>query len=225
MHVFVQHLDGKRVRELHWRDDAPRHGEGFVVDSAYFPRAAHSFWGRMLGRKSAPTWALPFDERGSDVLELCRRPAAGSVRIVGRARAGDRGVGTLVRDAWANEPIPWRASTAFDFLVAPEEGPPVIVSLGLSPILIAPPREESHEQVIGNMDARHRSLLPNRARSGTASVVELHTGDLVEVIGVSRPIQKSARRLERVGYRDAAPPCDVIGDEDGTRVVLRIVAD
>lgn len=147
--------------------------------------------------------------------------------MVGRARAGERGIETLVRDAWSNDPLPWRASVARDFLIAPEDGPPVIVSLGLAPILIAPAHEERREAVISTLDPSHRRLLPPRFRepdpesADSAWVVELRSGDLLEVIGVSRPVQQSTRRLERVGYRDAAPPCDVIGDEDGTRVVLR----
>ena len=170
---------------------------------------------------------MPFDSEGADALGLTTKPAEGIRRVLGTLRSSDTDV--LVQDAWANDPYPWRAATACDFLIAPESGPSVIVSLGLAPIVIAPPRSASLESIVGAMDPRQRRLLPPRLASAREkaemAVVELRVGDVVEVIGVSRPIQQSSRRLDRVGYRDAARPCDVIGDEDGTRVVLRLVRE
>lgn len=217
MHVFVQHLDGKRVRELHWRDDEPRHGVGFVVRSAYFPKR-RGWWSRIFG--GAPTWQLPFDEDGTDRLGLTQHPVGLARRIVGTVQSDEAEL--VVRDAWCDAPVPWRAAHAREFLVEPDEGPPVIVSLGLAPLVIAPCRRA--EGFVDQLTPRHRSLVPSRlARDDAeASIVEIRVGDVVEVIGISRPIQQSARRLDRVGYRDAARPYEVIGDEDGTRVVIRL---
>ena len=223
MHVFVQHLDGKRVRELHWRDDELSHGVGFVVRSDYFPVAERGLWAWLTGRPSEPRWQLPFDEAGADSLRLTTRIPEGCRRITGRISAA--ATETLVRDAWSNDPAPWRVSEACDFIVAPEVGPAMVVSLGLAPIVIAPPRLEQCGDVIASLAPRHLRLLPKwlEPASGTSSRVELRAGDLVEVIGVSRPVRESSRRLDRVGYRDGPQPRDVIGDDDGTRVVLRLL--
>lgn len=219
------------MREVHWRDDEPDQGVGFVVKSAYFPRKQNeklrgSWWQRWLGRvglRSYLGWQLPFDDDGRDCLGLMR--AGEGQRVVGTLHSNEQT--TLVWDAWANDPSPWRVAKACDFTVAPDEGPPVIISLGLAPIVIAPRRVELNSSVIDGLSVRHRRMLPAhlglpRYAHNQVSVVELRTGDRVEVIGVARPIQQSARRLDRVGYRDAArAPHEVIGDEDGTRVVLR----
>ena len=198
------------------------------MGSDYFPIAQRGVLAWIMGRSSELRWQLPFDVEGVDSLQLTARIPDGCERLVGRISAADSS-GALVRDAWSNEPAPWRVSEACDFILVPDDdrGQRIVVSLGLAPIVIARPRVEPSDAVIESLHPRHVRLLPAwlaDATEGTSSLVELCAGDRVEVIGVSRPIEESGRRLARVGYRDAAQPRKVIGDEDGTRVVLRKIS-
>ncbi|MEZ4339489.1 MAG: hypothetical protein R3B82_22935, partial [Sandaracinaceae bacterium] len=133
----------------------------------------------------------------------------------------------VLEELWVprDEP-PWRVVELEDFAVVSDGGVSVIVSCRLAPLTIAPPSKRSVSAHVATLGDRARRLVPDVADEALeGAALTLHTGDRVRVLGTVRPIRASQRAFELAGwgggYRAAAPrPTAVLGDEDGTRLVI-----
>ncbi|MBI2898290.1 MAG: hypothetical protein HYY06_32370 [Deltaproteobacteria bacterium] len=238
-HGFFQRIHGGRLTEVH-RRAGEQAAEGRIEEAAYFDpgRPARLFgWLPFVSRGGARLrW--PFDERGRDVLGLFAEPppelgdgagaATGIRRIAGRARPlSASGVASeliLVDDTWV-APF-WRVAEGVDFVVDREGQGAVVVSFGLAPLVVAVPERVALSDQIARLDPYTRRLLPAGADiSGHGSRVRVLPGDAVEVWGVCRDLSESRRTFDLGGpadYRTAPRPARVIGDEDGTRLIIRV---
>lgn len=238
-HGFVQFIEKNRLYEEGLRSEAEEVSRGEILEAAYLERTRpRGLFRRLFGRGGETLGLrLPFDEEGADVLGLWSpeplvretdAPGESVRRAAGRALPlGGVGDGPILRDLWVPERS-LRVCEGHDFLLEAEHGPPVVVSYGLAPLVIARPRRCAVVEELGKLHARTVKLAGRHGGGGgEGRVVELVEGDRLEVLGVPKPRTLSARRgaLERAGdpYRGYQPPDLVMGDEEGTRLVLRIV--
>lgn len=241
-HTFVQELDGRGIRERGRRAewDGPRHG--WVVDATYLVRrpSAVSWLSRLCRVETREHVAvrLPFDETGCDTLGLFATEVPAleqgdqrddGVRVVrGKVSSPGRAQGAILSDFWLEQPRFFRVTQLEDFVVTDGSGEPVIVSCGLAPLVVARPWRSSVEEHL-RMNGPFASdiPLPSLPECAEGYALSLELGDEVEVLGVARRLESSSRRMVfdewAPAYR-AAPrrPSLVIGDEDGTRLVIGI---
>lgn len=232
-HAFVQTLDGDRVLERSWRADASDAASGWVLDAAYLSWSAS---GRAPWRWLAPLFGVtptrrilpPFGDGGDDALGLLEgEPTGDVVRVVGEVTALGSSTAVL-DDLWLSDPF-LRVVELDDFAVIDDQGEPTLVSCGLAPLFIARPASVDFGAFRERLGARTRSLLPESLAGGAeARALSLAPGMRIEVRGVTRPLHASIRRhaLEPASfaYRSRATrPLSVIGDEDGTRLVIRVL--
>jgi len=182
-------------------------------------------------------FALPFDEEGADALGLFGvrvplvrtgdTPEVGIRRARGRAVAMHSDDGPLFEDLWV-ESHGWRIAQGHDFALVTEPPSVVIVSCGLAPLIVARPRRLSVAEHHPQWASRLYALHPDPDMGARGWSVCVRQGDEVEVLGVVRPLKDSQRRFQLEGgsgpYR-ALPtkPNQVLGDEDGTRLVMRVL--
>lgn len=242
-HTFVQELDGRGLRERGRRAewDGPR--KGWVVDAVYLERSrSHSsLFARWFQREPAPeilSVRLPFDEAGHDTLGLFATETlplehgdrqSDGVRVVrGKVSSPGRERGAILSDFWSSDPGLLRVTVLEDFVVTDESATPVIVSCGLAPLVVARPRRSTLEEYLAQSGPFAEDVpLPSLPEGTAGFALSLELGDEVEVLGVARSIASSSRRMVfeqwSPAYRSAPrPPSLVIGDEDGTRLVLGI---
>jgi hypothetical protein len=239
-HTFVQELDGRGLRECGRRAewDGPR--QGWVVDAVYLQRSHPSLFDRWFRRQPREVLSvrLPFDEAGHDTLGLFATQAlplehgdrqSDGVRVVrGRVSSPGRAQGAILSDFWSSEPSFLRLTGLEDFVVTDESGTPVIVSCGLAPLVVARPWRSTLEEYLARSGPFADDVpLPSLPENTAGFALSLELGDEVEVLGVARSIASSSRRMVfeewTPAYRSAPrPPTLVIGDEDGTRLVLGI---
>lgn len=237
-HTFVQELDvrglAERGRRAEW--DGPR--RGWVVDAAYLARSPTSFFARWFGRsKELVSVRPPFDEHGHDTLGLFATEAlplehgdrqSDGVRVVrGKVSSPGRVEGAVLSDFWVSEPEFFRLTVLEDFVVTDESGTPIIVSCGLAPLVVARPwRSTLGEYLARNGPFAEDLAIPQLPEETEGWALSLELDAEVEVLGVARSIDTSARRTvfeESAAYRSGPRrPGLVIGDEDGTRLVLGV---
>lgn len=238
-HTFVQELDARglseRGRRAEW--EGPR--RGWVVDAAYLARSTTSLFARwFLHRpKEVLSVRLPFDEQGHDTLGLFATEAlplehgdrqSDGVRVVrGKVSSPGRAEGAILSDFWASEPSFLRLTVLEDFVVTDESGTPIIVSCGLAPLVVARPWQITLAEYLARSGPFAEDLpLPELPEDTRGWAISLELDAEVEVLGVARTISTSTRRMvfeESAAYRSAPrPPTLVIGDEDGTRLVIGI---
>ena len=230
-HSFVQTLDGERLLEMSFRADAESPNRGWVIDAAYLAWSGpHRFpwklFAPLFGVRPARRVLLPFTDDGGDALGLLdRAPDAGVVRVVGEV-APLEGRSSVLDDLWVAEPF-CRIVELDDFVVIDSQGQPVIVSCGLAPLLIGKPERSELAAHRERLDARTLAMLPDdMPADAEALALSVAPGMRVEVLGMVRELAVSARRatLEPASapYRARVTrSLSVIGDEDGTRLVLR----
>lgn len=213
---------------------------GYVLEAPYLGRrsTARGFFARLFSTRTRPCLLPPFGEDGGDALRLFSddvaalapgdRPEGGVRALGGEARLPGNEGGLLLEDFWLTEDRPFRVVELSDFVVA--AGEQVVVWCTLAPLVIAPPIRRSVREHLERLDPRTRRLVPGNLDSDALGwVVRVEAGARVELRGVPRPIEESQHHAEleawtRVGYRDARrAPVRVIGDEDGTRLVMRVV--
>lgn len=237
-HGFVQILEGERVLERGARTDWSNPSTGYVLEAPYLGRRAapRGFFARLFSRRARPCLLPPFDEAGHDVLELFSRAAptlarsdqpADGVRSVGGEAKGPEGT-LLIEDFWVTESSPFRVVELSDFVV--EAAEQVVVWCTLAPLVVARPIRRTVREHLERLDVRTRRLLPRDLEPEAVGwVVSVDAGARVELRGLARPIGLSQHRAEleewtRSGYREAQrAPDRVIGDEDGTRLVVRVL--
>jgi hypothetical protein len=239
-HAFVQTLEGGRVLERGARADWTNPSMGYVLEAPYLGHrtAARGFFARLFSTRTERCLMPPFGEDGGDVLRLFAedvpalatgdRPEDGVRAIGGEARLPGHEGSLLLEDFWLTEDRPFRVVELSDFVVA--EGEQVVVWCTLAPLVVARPIRRSVREHLERLEPRTRRLVPqNLAADALGWVVRVEAGARVELRGVPRPIGQSQHQVEleawtRVGYRDARrAPARVIGDEDGTRLVMRVV--
>jgi len=101
------------------------------------------------------------------------------------------------------------------------------VSCGLAPLIIARPRRLLVAEHQAEWTSVLHSLHPHPETYAQGWNVSLREGDEVEVLGVVRPLRESQRSfaIEEGSYRSIPTrPTQVIGDEDGTRLVMRVAS-
>jgi hypothetical protein len=232
-HAFVQTLDGDRLLEHGLRSDAGEPRRGWVVDAAYLGWSASQrlpwrLFAPLFGIEPARRVRLPFTETGDDALGLLSGPLAeGNARVVGKVEAlGPRS--SVLDDVWLIEPF-CRVVELDDFVVIPEPGEPVVISCGLAPLLIAPPARRDLAVHRETLSSRTLGMLPKSLPlEGELLSLSVRAGMRIEVVGVARELSASVRRaaLEPAtsAYRARAErSLAMIGDEDGTRLVLRVL--
>jgi hypothetical protein len=232
-HAFVQTLDGDRLHEVGLRADAESAARGWVVDAAYLgwsatQRFPWKLFAPLFGVTAARRVHLPFTDDGQDALGLFETtPAPDVVRVTGEVEAlADRA--TVLDDLWVAEPF-CRIVELDDFVVIDDDGEPVVVSCGLAPLLVASPERGELRAQREQLSARTVRLLPDDLPHDAETLsLSVRPGMRVEVLGVVRELEASIRRatLEpaSAAYRSRARrPLSVIGDEDGTRLVLRVL--
>lgn len=213
---------------------------GYVLEAPYLGHrsAARGFFARLFSTSTEPCLLPPFGDDGEDVLRLFSdevpalapgdRPGSGVRALAGEARLpGNEGT-LLLEDFWLTEGRPFRVVELSDFVVA--AGEEVVVWCTLAPLVVARPIRRSVGEHLERLEPRTRRWAPqNLTSSALGWVVRVEAGARVELRGVPRPIEQSQHQVEleawtRVGYRDARrAPARVIGDEDGTRLVIRVV--
>lgn len=243
-HAFVQRIVERRVREASWRAEWGAARVGHVVEAAYLrplstPSRIGAFWRRLFGGATVAhaSFATPFDAAGGDALGLLEAgvphvepddgPEAGVRQIEGAVTPLGGPGRAVLEELWVerDEP-PWRVVELEDFAVVSDDGVSVVVSCGLAPLTIAPPTSRAVSTHVESLGERALRLVPDRGDGGLeGSALELRTGDRVRVLGTVRPIRQSQRAFELQGwgsgYRSAPPhPTAVLGDEDGTRLVI-----
>jgi hypothetical protein len=210
------------------------------MEASYLQRSPTSFFSRWFRRSPAELVSvqLPFDEAGHDTLGLFATevPAlehgdrrSDGVRVVrGKVSSPGREQGPILSDFWTNEPCFFRLTVLEDFVVTDAGGTPVIVSCGLAPLVVARPwRATLREYVARSGPFAADVALPQLPETTVGFALSLELDDEVEVLGVARTIDSSSRRMVfeewAPAYR-AAPraPSLVIGDEDGTRLVIGV---
>ncbi|MFO0762644.1 MAG: hypothetical protein U0359_39760 [Byssovorax sp.] len=239
-HGFVQILEGERVLERGARADWASPSMGHVLEAPYLGRrsTARGLFARLFSRRTVPCLLPPFGDDGEDVLRLFSkdvpplgpgdRPEDGVRALDGEATLPGREGEVVLEDFWLTEDRPFRVVELSDFVVA--AGDQVIVWCTLAPLVVARPARRSVREHLDRLDPRTRRLVPqNLAADAMGWVVRVEAGARVEVRGVPRPIEQSQHHAEleawtRGGSRDARRvPARVIGDEDGTRLVMRVV--
>lgn len=212
---------------------------GYVLEAPYLGRGspARGFFSRLFSWRREPCLLLPFDEDGGDALRLFSegipalipgdRSEEGVRALSGEAALPGNQSGLLIEDFWLTEGTPFRVVELSDFVVAAEEQ--VVVWCTLAPLVVTQPARRSVREHLQRLEPQTRKLLPpNLDKDALGWVVRVEAGSRVEVRGVVRPIGSSQHHIElqdwtRGGYRDARRvPNSVIGDEDGTRLVLRV---
>jgi hypothetical protein len=239
-HVFVQRLgaDG-RLLEVGQRADAAIQTSGHVLEAPYLEpvpgllgRLARGLSGE--GFDAEPRLRFPFTAEGGDALGYFDGPAPADASILrlGGVIHGGSVRGPVVRDLWITGSPPVRACEMVDFAVIDPQGTCFVVSCGLAPIVIGRPRPIETVSAVVDLHPRTRQLMREVGPPhGDGRLVEVRSGDTVEVLGLARPLGETARRIDlerlRSPYRDREPPRPghLIGDEDGTRVVLRVVGE
>jgi hypothetical protein len=239
-HSFVMRLQSPRAEERCQRND-DKTGACRLIEQAAYLRNDEAGWLRRLralvrGTALQEGWQLfpPFDARGADTASLLAdRPPllddadAGSSavrRIAGRVLLLGSSQPCVLDDVWAGEPCSWRITEGFDFAVAREGGRPVIVSFAMAPLVIARPETVLMADVLRRLDPQTRVMVSSACPDGPARRVVVCEGDEVEVRGVARGLDRSARAFDLAAwessYRTAPKPALVLGDEDGTRLVI-----
>lgn len=230
MHAFVQELEDGKVIDRAWRVEQEHASIGHVMEAPYFTGGTSDagWWDavvRFVTRASdvprGLRFNLPFDDQGTDVLGLCAAGVAGVTIARGRVVPLLRGTSPVLRDLWLDDV---RLTEMHDFAVVGDDGT-VIVACGMAPLLIGAPAPCELAEWLASAHERMRELAPRSADLSGASL-RLEDGDLVEVRGIPRPLSTSARTINlsgwEAGYREAPPiPDRLIGDEDGTRLVIR----
>jgi len=235
---FVQRFNGTHIEEWDRRpNDAEKYGR--VVGCRYMPVRERStisrwaFWRKEFWRppRVDPTWRLPFTEAGGDALDLFggeppalgNEPGEGVVEVRGVARALPGATTPLWHDSWFDGPAPWRVAQGADFLVEREDDAPVVLSCGMAPLIVAVPAACESASVLPGLPSEARRRCPT-ASSHRGWQVVLEEGASVIVRGVARPLTRSVRNVDVGGYRDAPRrPALVVSDEDGVRLVVRVV--
>lgn len=241
-HGFVQVPTGTRIEERHLRAEDGTYAVGYVEEAAYVEVAGGRWWSRvagaLTGRGSRPTARLrrPFDPEGRDVLALLSAPPpelgadedhrTEARRVVGRVSRLSGGTGVVVEDAWfGRQERGWRVTEGVDFVVDRGQGDAVVVSFGLAPLIVGRPERVDLAEHLATLTPETRRLVPaHLAIGGAGERVRVAAGDTVEVWGVCRGLSESRRVFDltsRADYRTAPRPARVVGDEDGTRLVIR----
>lgn len=231
-HAFVQRLAGDRLEEVGVRREADGASRGWVVEAAYLgwsspPRFPFSLFAPLFGARPTRRVHLPFDDDGGDALGLlCRSTSAGVSRVAGRVEALEAR-DSVIDDYWLVDPF-CRVVEMDDFVVIPERGAPIVVACGLAPLVIAAPRRSEFGSERAHLHVDTLRLLDGvPADDEDLLALSVMAGATVEVVGVERELEHSVRRDALApatsAYRHRAErPLQVIGDEDGTRLIVRV---
>lgn len=240
-HAFVQSLERERLVERSLRDEWPAPRHGYVLDAPYLrsgPQGSlRSLVARFFGERPRTVWTAPFTDSGSDALGYFTDAAAelspddqaedGVREVRGRVLASGSGARGVLTDLWLGDPPLARVVEMEDFVVVGPDERPVVVTCGLAPIVIAAPCEISREHHLETLEPRTLRLAANLgAGVARARLLTLAAGDEVVVRGVPRPLEASERRVVIEEWasdyrRTSSRPSRVIGDEDGTRLLVR----
>jgi hypothetical protein len=239
-HGFVQVPDGRRIEERHLRAEDSTHGVGHIEQAPYMNVVRPSWWTRAAARVTRravfeEAWLLrTFDTTGGDALGLLAAPpldlgpdedrTEAPRRVAGRVARLEPGPSAVVLDdAWFDtDAETWRVAEGVDFVIERGRNDAVVVSFGLAPLVVACPEPVERVPFLDSLTAETRRMIPaDRTTGGTGDRLRISIGDDVEVWGVCRGLSDSRRTFSLGGdYRTAPRPARVVGDEDGTRLVI-----
>jgi hypothetical protein len=235
--AYVQLVDGDRLIERDLRAEAEAATYGQVLEASYLEH--RGILARALGfllgdaRSAALTLAPPFDAEGRDLHGLfdaaaevpALEPRGAAIHQVRRARGRIVALdpeppadGVVLRSFWLRDAPALHACQAFDFAILPDAGPPLVLSLGMAPLVVAPPVLLRMDAFLARVDARTRRLLDivhvKRPPDEEGALVELAQGHVVEVLCVVREAIDDARSF-LLGGALRALPIDLSGGDGG----------
>ena len=260
-HAYVQIVDGSALAERDLRAEVDVVSSGQVIEATYLEERGilSRVFGFFSGQptSAARSLAPPFDGAGGDVHGLFaaaaevpplepRGVALGEVRRV-RGRVVPLGPevprdGAVLRSFWLDEPPALHACEAIEFAVVPDEGPPVVLSFDLSPLVVDSPSRVTVSGFLSRVGPRMRALLRHlevdRSRRENGHFVQISSGQTIEVLcvvraevrdtqsfsigGVTRALPMEARPSDGGPYRGTSNLHAILaGDAPGTRAVVR----
>jgi hypothetical protein len=241
-HGFVQVPVGRQIEERHLRAEDTTYRVGKIEQAAYVDVREASWLARLgarLARRPARTTARllrPFDEDGRDALSLLASPppelgpeedrGEEPRRVAGRVSRLGGTSPVVVEDAWfGRDERTWRVTEGVDFVIERGRGDAVVVSFGLAPLVVARAEPTPLLPHLDTLTPETRRLVPSDlVAPGAGARIRISVGDEVEVWGVCRGLSDSRRVFDFAGrsmdYRTAPKPARVVGDEDGTRLVI-----
>ncbi len=257
----MQLVDGDRLVERDLRAEADVAADGRVLDAAYLEERGlfERIFGVFSGKAASAALSLvpPFDIAGSDVHGLFAassevpplEPHGAALGQVRRARGRVVPLGpkvppdgAVLRALWLDHPPALHACEAIEFAVVPDEGPTVVLSFDLSPLIVDRPSRVTMAGFLSRVGPRMRALLRamhvRRSRQEEGLFVEISSGQTVEVLcvvraevqggrefsigGEMRTLPMEARPSEGGPYRGTSNVQTILaGDAPGIRAVVR----
>lgn len=262
-HAYVQRVDGAALVERDLRAEADVVAEGRVLEAAYLEE--RGIWKRLFGfvmndperAAAALSLAPPFDGLGNDVHGLFAAAAGipllephgaalGEVRRV-RGRVVPLGPevppdGAVLRSYWLTDPPALHACEAVELVVVPDEGPPVVLSFDIAPLVVDGPSTMTMSGFLSRVGPRMRDLLHDmtgeRSQREEGQLVEISAGQTIDALcviraevrdtqafsihGVTRTLPMEAWPSDGGPYRGTSTFHAVLaGDAPGARAVLR----
>lgn len=144
-----------------------------------------------------------------------------------------RGDDVVLRDYWATDAPAWRLTDMLDFGLQTDRRAPIAVCCAQCPLVIADPETGVFDQELSQLDPRaaEQCELDKIAWRGRAvTKCTLREGDVIDVLGVVWDPDRCRSRFDVLGrggpFRSAGvePVRFVLGDERGTRMVIRKVS-
>jgi len=231
-HSFVQTLESGRVVERGFRTDWPNPTLGYVLDAPYLgSRAEGRGFFSWFSRRRESCLVPPFGGEGEDALRLFATehadPSSELTEISGCARIPGDDAGVLLEDFWLTSGKNCRILELSDFVV--EADVATVVWCTLAPLVVAKPVWRTLADQLERLHPRTRRLVPESLDPRSEGLaLRVEAGVQLELRGVTRPVDQSTHALDltewsRLGYREARlGPRRVLGDEDGTRLVMRV---
>ncbi len=172
------------------------------------PRSSREKRVRLVFRPPTP--------RDADGIRTRALPRGGSVRVLGRVNAGLDGEATVLEDSWGDDAgSVVRFFEGSSFVVAPDDGTPVVVELHACPVLVASYRNADKPQLV----------VPGIGAVTPLGRFTLRQGDRVEVIADeghpgTHPVLPGDGPNP---YREAETEATVMTSGPSSPVVIRLV--
>ncbi len=236
-HAYMQLVQGAALIENDLRAEALRPEVGRVEQAVYIePRGLLArLFEVFAGKSPAARLSLvpPFDSAGKDAhglfaasadiprLEM-HGAAVGQVRrIRGRLMPLDSNLPpdkVIIRDFWQHLPPAMHACEALDVLICPDEGPAVVLSFNMAPLVVGRPDNATMAAFLSRVGPRMRALLREtdirRPQRAVGQIVELTEGQYVEALFVVRAEVRGTQEFTLGGQRRSLP-IELLQNEGG----------
>lgn len=173
--------------------------------------------------------ALPPKLDGVDDPPASIRLARGTIVSLSPRSPGDD---VVLRDYWACDGPAWRLTDMIDFGLQTASRTPLAICCAQCPLVLAEPETGVFDDELSALDPQAATLCDLESlawRGRSVSKCTLRVGDVIEALGVVWSPERCRARFDVIGrggpFRSAGvqPISLVLGDERGTRMVLRKV--